>query len=637
MNMYNINIKKIAVVTCCICGLFLSACDVMDTKPYEMYSEDMVWSTKQTADAYVFQTYAEIIPLFVGRAGIEAWTPNGTSYNGWSSDAVARDLIDRYYNAGFNQFGKLRRCNLIIEKSQESTGLTENQKKELVAEGKMLRALVYYYQALRMGRFVPINKVLSPGDTDDFDTPLTSSVAESYQYIIKDVNDAIKGLPESSTAGRMNMWTALAYKTEICLAAAAYTGNQSYFDQCISAADSVINLGSFALDPQYGNMFLEAGKTSSEIIFAMYRLSENTTASSYAELINMVPFISNDDLIKSSCSPLFKNTDGQTFYGWHFYSPTQNLVDDYLVIDSQDGKAKQWWETSQFNASVVDDMANIQQEGIYTAVPVNVPSADDMGSTSKGQKIVKAGKIIDDANISRLMFEGRDQRFYETVAYDSCYWLNAELVTTCCNGNAWGACRTGNGGQADSWHTTTTNYYWRKAVYNVKPTLMNSQKTDYHVVLLRLGKIYLNKAEALLMKGQVSEALNLLNLTRVNHGKLPEVQESTTSQAWADYKRERRVEMALENDYYWSLLRWGKYGGDANNGKASGEVIDDLNIPAYKIQITKDRKRFFIGQAISNFCYDRNFTVKRYLFPIPQAELDKRAASGIHDDQNPGW
>jgi starch-binding outer membrane protein, SusD/RagB family len=167
--------------------------------------------------------------------------------------------------------------------------------------------------------------------------------------------------------------------------------------------------------------------------------------------------------------------------------------------------------------------------------------------------------------------------------------------------------------------------------------LFYGNKTDYHFVLMRLGEMYLNKAEAYLLKGNIQLAIENMNITRVKHGELPPSEAATEEMAWRDYKRERRVEMALENDIYWSYLRWGKYGGFANEGKAPGDVIIDLNKPVHKIQISKDRKRFFVGQIVRNGAWERTFTTKRYLLPIPQGQLDKRAASGIIDTQNTGW
>lgn len=131
--------------------------------------------------------------------------------------------------------------------------------------------------------------------------------------------------------------------------------------------------------------------------------------------------------------------------------------------------------------------------------------------------------------------------------------------------------------------------------------------------------------------------MEAINVTHVQHGGMPEMTANSLSEAWKCYKRERRIELAWENDYYWSLLRWGKIGGDANDGKAPGDVIDDLNEPVYKIQITKDRKRFYIQQIKTYRSWNRKFSTKRYLLPIPQGQLDTRAASGIMDAQNEGW
>ena len=66
-------------------------------------------------------------------------------------------------------------------------------------------------------------------------------------------------------------------------------------------------------------------------------------------------------------------------------------------------------------------------------------------------------------------------------------------------------------------------------------------------------------------------------------------------------------------------------------------LIQALNRPVHKIQITKDRKRYFIGQIVRNRSLEQKFSTKRYLMPIPQSAIDRRAKSGITDEQNPGW
>ena len=118
-----------------------------------------------------------------------------------------------------------------------------------------------------------------------------------------------------------------------------------------------------------------------------------------------------------------------------------------------------------------------------------------------------------------------------------------------------------------------------------------------HFNIARLGEAYLNKAEALLLKKDISGAVETLNKTRVAHGGIAPSEATSEAAAWADYIRERNCEMANETgDIYFSYLRWGKYGGAANQGREPGGIIADLDRPAYKIEISRDRKKLLIGQ-----------------------------------------
>ena len=620
-------------------GVLATSCDVMDTKPMESYDEDLVWSSKETADAFVTEVYKSSVALYAGEyAYLESYTPNGIHSDLTNLDAFPTEVgMDRTTNMGFGYFANLRNCNLIIEKAAAAAALTEAQKSELIAEGHFLRSLVNFYQTLWEGRFVPIMKVLTPESTEDFKTPLTANVAESYKLVIDDMNAGIEGLPEESASGRVNKYVAYAFRCRAALQAYAYTKDASYLDMCIESANAVINSGKYTLISNYGEMFQKAGAYDNEIILGYYRLEKNTNCGSFSEMISCVPNVNNDEIANSNASPLFKDAGGRSFEGWASYFPTQDMVDQYLVIDEVDGKAKPWNETAQYKNSVKEEDPSALQVGDFVKVELTgrvVPDEDDMGSTEKGKKIVRYGRVTDDSRINEIMYNNRDKRFYGTIVYDSCTWLSGELVTLCCQGNLWAGVRKD---QADSWYTTASGYYWRKNVYEVSPRFYVSNNTDYHFVLARLGEMYMNRAEAYLLKGEIDKAVADLNVTRTQHGGLPPSMAVTEEEAWRDYIRERRVEMAYEGNLYWSYLRWGKYGGYANEGEKANGVIQALNRPVHKIQITKDRKRYFIGQIVRNRAWNRNFTTKRYLMPIPQSAIDRRAASGITDEQNPGW
>ncbi len=598
--MKNISLIKFLKLGSAIMLFFVIAgCnDVMDTQPFNKFSEDIVWSNRTNADAFMFNIYAAIVrDRYTEFVNEEQWTNNSIHVNG---NDLTRDQITRESDYGFNQFSRIRRCNLAIEKVTASTGLTDLDKTELIAEAKFLRAMIYYYLTKRFGIVVWVDRVLTT-DEDTYKLPTTPDAKTSYGYVIKDLEDAVTGMSETASTGRANKYAAYALLSEVCLQAAAYTGDESLYQKAIDAADAVIGSGKYTLESDYEGMFNETKRYSSEIILGIYRDKTNTNCEGIADMQNVVPNTNNDNIRKTNGGPYF-NVD-KTFEAWLWWSPSQNIIDDYLVIDQTTQKAVRWDQASQFTANVTK---------------VAAPRTE----------VKDTGYVTNNSRLNELMYQFRDKRFYASIAYDSCVWFN-ERVTTCQRGNLY---RLVNGALGP--HIGLTNYYWRKGVYNVSPRVFYGVPTDYHWVVFRLGKVYLNKAEALLRQGKIADALTALNMTRDLHGGLPPSDATTSAEAWADYKRERRVDLAKEGDYYWSLLRWGKYGGDANGGAAPGAKIAELvEVPTY-MEISKNRKRYRIEEISHSQNNVRKFDeTRRYLFPIPQGERNKNENLG----QNPNW
>lgn len=599
--------KYIVPLLFCTAGVLQGCNDFLDTKPSESYSEELVWSSRSTAEAFILQTYNNVIPKYTDFKTEDCLTTNSVYVYQGSPNAV-RELVDRGWDFGFGDFGTVRRCNLIIEKVAASP-IDEKSKTELIAEGKMLRAMTYYYQTKHTGRVIWVDRVLT--EEDDFNLGLTSTIKESYDYILKDLDDAIAGLPTESKAGRLNKNAALALKSEVCLTAAAYTGEKALFQQAIDAVDAIQG---YTLDSNYEGMFNQDGAYSSpEIILARYRSKDNNTCGNTL-MQEMIPNQNNDAIKNFGCSPVMK-TDF-IFECWMSHAPSQNLVDNYLVIDRLTNQAVPWNESTQFKNSVNE-------------VPVS--DVADMAYDPKELVNGKGYVSKDGTKLNELVYGDRDKRFYATIVYDSCLFYG-ETITMCQKGNLNRCSRVGNPGTS---HMPLTNYMWRKSIYNVSPRPFVDVLTDYHYVVFRLGRVLMNKAEALLCQGKWQEAMNVINKTREVHGGLPASTATNLAEAWIDYKRERNVELPLEGDYYWSLLRWGKYGQEANHGLAPTSVIPELNCPATFSEISKDRQRMFVGQV--QFTNDqREFRTRRYLFPIPQGVINANPA--LSDaDQNPEW
>lgn len=640
MNTY----KKISLV--CLLGFSFFSCDVMDTEPFETYTEDLVWGSKETVDAFIVKTYPGTIYKFAGEsASWEALTPNGVQCDQVSNtiNTTATETgIDVFTDYGFGRFEDQRRCNMILEKVAESNVLTDLQKKELIAEGYFLRGALYFDMTRKMGRFVPIDKVLNQDDKEAFKTPMTESVEESYKLVMADLEKAVEGLPETSVFGRVNKYSALALQCRAALQAYAYTKDPSYLDLTIHSAETIINSGRYELSDDYGALFNQGSPTDKEIILGRYYLDKDASVDGFTEMISVLPAISYDDAMRASADGTTNVPSNQYFGGWGIYFPTQDLVDQYLCVDEKTGEALNWYETSQYKENVesvsmpssVGELERFQRfDGEYR----NLPSEMDLLTGRTDYPLFKfTGKVKPetDRTITDILYGNRDKRMDATIVRDMSD-LAGYLMEMNIGGNASQGLRAKEDG---GWYTTTTGYYWKKNVYTSSMKLAAGVKTNMHYVIFRLGEVYMNLAEAYLLKGDVTKAVAVLNTTRIQHGGLPASKATDLNTAWSDYLRERRVEMAYEcGDIYFSYLRWGKYGGASNYGRASGEVIKDLCAPIYKIGITSDRSTFCVGQMTLLNSWNRNFTKRRYLFPIPQGAIDKRAADGIIDKQNEGW
>lgn len=606
------------IVPLCLCGtLALQSCeDFLDSKPKETYSDDLIWGSASTADAFIVNSYNNVMGHYHNFQTLDFYTTNAVKVRGGTLDEV-RELKTREWDWGFGNFGAVRACNLIIEKSQASPTLSDANKKQFVAEGKMMRAMLYFDQAKRCGRFIWVDRVMT--QDEEFNLPLTPNIKDSYNKILSDVNDAIAGLPETALAGRMTKNAARALKSEICLTAAAYTGQTELYQQAIDAVDAITGK---QLDANYGGMFNQDGAYSSpEIILARY-YSKETNNCSGTVLIGLIPNVNNGIMTAKGHTPLFK-TD-YILEGWMETAPSQNLVDDYLVIDQLTNKAVRWNESSQFkNNTRTLTMAEVAT----TVVPVNA------GELVEGQSLAYAS--TNGSLLNELMYQHRDKRFYANIVYDGCEYFG-ESITMRQKGNLHRTTTNSFGND----HVPLSNYAWRKGVYNVSPRPFFNVPTDYHYVIFRYGRALLNKAEALLCQAKsdaskIPAAMTIINQVRATHGGLSASEATTLAQAWSDYKCERHADLAFEGDYYWSLLRWGKYGYEANHGKAPDSIIDELNRPATFPEISVDRQQMYIGNV--GFNNDqREFNPRRYLFPIPQSQIN--ANSAISDkDQNPGW
>ena len=652
--------------------------DTLDLKPKVIFDGETVWGSKASVEGFVYAAYNDIIwNGYAGSGSCVSWearTPNGLlcSHLGdiGTYDGITHETINSGNDYGSNRFSHLRRANMIIENVENSTTLTEDAKKQLKAHGHMLRGMIFFHQARQMGYFVPVREVFDSTDSLTCEIPLTQSLDESYEYVISDLKYAADNMEENQPSGVPTKWAAKVILSRACLQAYAYTGNEDYLDMAITAAKEVTDNKSLSSST---GMFNETDMYCPEILWAYYREEQNTKFESFYETMRTFPNAKPDDVKKNPYATVQKNPNGITFEAWCVLQPTQELVDQYLVTDAKTGEAKPWNETSQWldntenldpsvfklNAAgddleyVVDSyewkpLADSLKKGPLRRMPcpTDLKNTNSAHPTFKHYATLTEEYLNSDKpkNISQLMYENRDKRFYTAVVYDGCKWFN-EDVELFHGGNLYRGFRDQEDG---GWYTTTTNYYWRKSSIESFERAYHNLNMAIHFNLARVGEAYMNLAEAYLLKAKkdasyISKAVAALNATRTTHGGIAPSTATTEKDAWADYIRERNCEMVNEGgDLYFSYLRWGKYGGYANpdengNPTAPGDVITALNRPVHMIQIDHNRKTILVNQVTLSRAADRVFTTKRYLLPIGNSFLNTREAYGIADNYTQVW
>ena len=636
--------------------------DTLDLKPKVIFDAETVWGSVSTVEGFVYSAYNDIIwDGYAGSGSCVAWearTPNGclSSQVGdgkGNVDGVAiESSIGSGNDWGVSRFGYLRRANMIIENVEASETLTEDAKKQLKAHGHLLRGMIFYKQARLMGRFVPVTQVFDSTDSLTCEIPLTQSVAESYEYVISDLKYAADNMEDNQPSGVPTKWAAKVILSRACLQAYAYTGKTEYIDMAIEAAKEVTENKSLSTS---NGMFNETDMYNPEILWAYYREDQNTYFSSFDETMCSFPNVKPGDVGNNPYATLMKDASGgPTFEAWGVFWPTQDLVDQFLVNDAVSGEAKPWNETSQWlnntealdvNTLTPENPVDTYQNKSFGARRMPCP-ADFRNTNTKYPTFTQYATLKEGAekNISQLMYENRDKRFYTAVVYDGCKWFN-EDIELFHGGNVYRGFRDKEEG---GWYTTTTNYYWRKSTIESFPRAYHNLNMAIHFNLARVGEAYMNLAEAYLLKAKndasyISKAVAALNATRTTHGGLQPSKASTLKDAWADYIRERNCEMCNEGgDIYFSYLRWGKYGGYANlddNGNPTqpGDIVHALNRPVHMVQIDHTRSTMLVNQLTINRAAERKFSDKRYLLPINQSFLNTREAYGIEDNYTNEW
>lgn len=584
----------------------------LNTVPDDVLTINDIFTSKANTDKYLANIYSnlpnEFEQRFANYNNSGPWTASSdeAKYNWdfnysnvmnssvWSNtDGTVESYWVSYYQAIRNATDFMNRID-----GANSKEITTSLKTIYKGEARGLRALYYFYLLRTYGPVVLIgdNLIAADASTDAVRLPRTP-FDDCINFVVNQFDSAYLDLPVSPSNneyGRMTKGIVKAYKAEALLLAASplYNGNTQYASFKNTDGTALINQ---TYDANKWKAAADAAKAFiDEFVPGTYDLYSESNADPFTAAYLSCKNVMLNDWNKEW---IFARSNSGSFMR---YDRTPKHVG--FPSDQQGGGAMGVTQT------MVDAyfMANGR--------PISDPNS---GYVSSGFSTFQAPYDVNNAGNSQPIstfnqWVNREPRFYVGVTYDNSYWLYQDngsnpIITS--------LQYSGNSGRSQSTSDVSpTGYTVRKNV----ATNDNSRG----VLLLRLGNIYLDYAEALNEYDPANaDILKYLNLIRTRAGVPTYGSTSLDAPVGQDAMRtairnERRVELAFENVRYFDTRRW-KIAPQTDGGAF------------YGMNMYVDGTNFYTKTLLET----RVFKQRDYFFPIPNNEI-------LKDNllvQNPGW
>lgn len=493
--------------------LFCISCDqnILDITPQDRIAESSVWSDANLIEAYHTELYNAIPHGFYihmySKYTDEAYnsTPccgaNIFALNTYSPDNISSvgggDFWGGYMYYWDHAYDYIRKINVFLDKMEEVEVVLPD-KDRMIAEAKFLRAFINFKLIKRFGGVPIVDQTYGLDEATDVQFE-RATFDEVVAFIEQDLSEAMPNLADryastDANYGRATGDAVRALLSRMYLYAASPLHNPSNDQQkWVKARDAAAALigdeggvDAYSLYPDYQELFqLESGDPQEEVI-----LSRGFTTSNGHQ------------------APMHNFNRRYEGYGgwWGSNGPTQNLVDDYDMINGE-------------------------------------PAFNEDGTVNQS-----SGYDPQDP------FVNRDPRFNATVLHDDVMFRGDHFEMWISeDGSQWGYDSYKNTGD-----NPRTNYVLKKFMPTEGPfnweTTFTMQWPHF-----RLAEIYLNYAEAQFELGNEQKAREYLNKVRSRPSvDLPDIPNTVTGE---DLRRriykERRVELAFEGHRFFDVRRWG--------------------------------------------------------------------------------
>jgi hypothetical protein len=360
------------LVAVALTGLLFAGCDsFLQKEPLGELSTESFFQNEADALAATNATYSMLRSFNVhvfSWLGMTDIVSDQTTKGSTPSDAsflLAFDNLE--WNASNQAFSGVwqgyyqgvYRANVAIQNLPD-VDMEEDLKTRLIGENKFLRAYFYFFLVRAFGdpdENLGVPLITEPLEPGEFQQP-RATFDEIYDLIEQDLTEAAEVLPEtypSSELGRATQGAARSLLAKVHLF-------QGEYDSALQQAETVINSGTYSLEPEYGFIFTVNGEFSSGSIFEVQNieLQEGGGSSQYAQV---------------------QGVRGFPNLGWGFNQPSDHLETLYEPGDPRQQA------TILYPLEIVEDGADVvvhinpnipnQQYNEKAQIPLSTVSAGD--------------------------------------------------------------------------------------------------------------------------------------------------------------------------------------------------------------------------------------------------------------------
>lgn len=147
---------------------------------------------------------------------------------------------------------------------------TNNRKKEILAESRFLRAYADFKLLIYFAEWYKPSSPYGVLLRDELSTlsnipKARSSVADSYKFILDDLDYAIANGPESNPNYYATKWAAMALKMRVLIC----RGQGQDYTEVINLGNAIIQSGNYSLEGNLKDLFYSKGLSSKEVILGI--------------------------------------------------------------------------------------------------------------------------------------------------------------------------------------------------------------------------------------------------------------------------------------------------------------------------------------------------------------------------------